>query len=488
MENRQNGDNMTSMRSIARKRLLFNKTESFFIIFIISVMVGALLVSFSLSKNYFDFFIAEAEALTGNSLSKVLDNSVSNLSEIGEYIVDFTMYFVGYQVPEKIEDFIPPPSANNSDSLFSPTALVENIPLAVFSLSFIILVVTWLSLSIVFSSCKRERRTFYSALMLSGASFKQIKKCAFYEGVYYCFCAIPFGIFFGITGMHFLKHILVLVFEKLAFDYSGLNFAIEVKFSFFCLLLVIPFMFLAVLAFSKKACKKLSVNTAATQARQGGGTDIGLCTFTANPIAYKRKGIEYYVAIRNFQNNFGKYFKIIFMTIMYTAIIGLTFVIFNIIRNYNNQEILLYDTELLSFTYSFQMFFCSVAVVVCVMTLISTFVAIFANINSNMGEYAVMRSVGSSIKSILKTVKIEGFICSISGFVFSVAGVLYSVSFMMEIYRNDSDVYFGGFGTVAGIVCATLSMFVLCVWISVVMINKKMKILDTVKVLKDYFY
>ena len=104
MENRQNGDNMTSMRSIARKRLLFNKTESFFIIFIISVMVGALLVSFSLSKNYFDFFIAEAEALTGNSLSKVLDNSVSNLSEIGEYIVDFTMYFVGYQVPEKIEE------------------------------------------------------------------------------------------------------------------------------------------------------------------------------------------------------------------------------------------------------------------------------------------------------------------------------------------------------------------------------------------------
>lgn len=479
---------MKEFKSIARKRILFNKTESVFVVVAIAVVVGVLFFSFSLSINYFDFFLNEAGNLTGNSLQKVFENGFSNLSEIGEYLIEFTMYFVSYEVPEKIEDIIPPPVADNSDSLFSAHALVENLPLTLFIMIIIVVVISWVSISIVFSACKRERSKFFSVLLLSGASDKQIKKCAFYEGVYYCLVAVPLGSVLGIIGVYTAEFIIDLLFEKLNLHSGGLIFPVELRFSPSSLLVVLPFIFLLVCHFSKKACKKLSVKTTATRIRQVAGTDIGLCTFTANPLAYKRKGMEYYVAIRNFQNNFGKYFKIIFMTVTYTGIIGLTFVIFNVIRNYNNQEIYLYSNELLSFTFAFQLFFCCIAIALCIVSVCGTFMAVSANINSNMGEYAVMHSAGSSVKAVLKTVRMEGFICGVSGLVFSFMCVIYSVAFMMQIYGNDSEMRFSGFGTVAGAVCMALTLFLLCVFITVLMVNKKMKNLDTVKVLKDYFY
>lgn len=479
---------MNAFKAIARKRLLFNKTETAFVVAVISIVVAILLVSLSVSINYFELYLTQAQTLTGNSLEEVIDNGFSNMSEVGEYIAEFAVFYRSYSVPSNFDGIIPPPSANNSDSLFAPIALVENLPFTIIFMLFIVFCVARVSLSIVFSACKRERAGFFSLLLVAGATDKQIKKCAFYEGVYYCLVAIPIGSVLGVVGIYGTEMLAHILFENLNTHYGVLTLSADFSFSLIALIVVTAFVFLSVCMFSKKACKRLSVKTTATQLRQTAGTDIGLCTFTANPRAYRRRGIEYYIAIRNFQNNFGKYFKIITMTVLYTAIAGFTFVIFNVIRNYNNQEIFLYTKDLLSFTFSFQYFFGLVAICLCIITIVSTFIAVFTNINSNVSEYAVMISSGASIKSVLRAVRIEGLFCSFSGLIFSVISIVYSLSYVMEIYSNDSSVKFGGFENAAVITFVSLLLYFLSVVITTQMISQKMKKLDVIKILKDYFY
>lgn len=479
---------MNAFKDIARKRLLFNKTETTFVIVVISIVVAILLVSLSVSINYFELYLTQAQTLTGNSLEEVIDNGFSNMSEVGEYIAEFAVFYRSYSVPSNFDGIIPPPSANNSDSLFAPIALVENLPFTIIFMLFIVFCVARVALSIVFSACKRERAGFFSLLLVAGATDKQIKKCAFYEGVYYCLVAIPIGSVLGVVGIYGTEMLAHILFENLNTHYGVLTLSADFSFSLIALIVVTAFVFLSVCMFSKKACKRLSVKTTATQLRQTAGTDIGLCTFTANPRAYRRRGIEYYIAIRNFQNNFGKYFKIITMTVLYTAIAGFTFVIFNVIRNYNNQEILFYSKDLFSFTFSFQYYFGLVAVCLCFISVISTFVAVFTNINSNVSEYAIMISSGASIKSVLRAVRIEGLFCSFSGLIFSVISIVYSLSYVMEIYSNDSSVKFGGFENAAVITFVSLLLYFLSVVITTQMISQKMKKLDVIKILKDYFY
>lgn len=479
---------MKALKDIARKRLLFNKTETAFVVAVISVVVAVLLVTLSVSVNYFEFYLSEAEALTGDCMETVVENGFSNMAEIGEYIAEFTMFFSEYSVPSSYEDAAPAPAAENSESIFAPVALVENLPFTVAFLMLVVLFISRAALSIVFSACKRERAGFFSVLLASGATDKQIKKCAFYESLYYCFAAIPVGSVLGFVGIYGAEKPAELLFENLNTNYNDMALSVDFGFSFAALLVVTGFVFLSVCICSGKACKKLSVKNTATQIRETAGTDIGICTFTAKAKAYQKKGIEYYIAIRNFQNNFGKYFKIITMTVFYTAAAGFTFLFFNVVRNYNDQEILLYSKDLLSFTFSFQYYFALVAVCLCVICIVSTFIAVFTNINSNISEYAVMVSSGTSIKSVLKAVRAEGVICSLSGVAVSLASILYSVVFFMDIYSNDSAVNFGGFENAAVITFVSLLLFTLSVVITIIMINRKMKKLDVIKTLKNYFY
>lgn len=479
---------MKALKDIARKRLLINKTETAFVIAVISIVVAALLISLSVSINYFEFYLLKAEELIGIPMDSIVKNGFSNMREIGEYIVEFTLFFRSYSVPTTFEDVVAPPSADNSDSLFAPISLVENLPFTIIAMLAVVACMSLVALSIIFSACKRERSGFFSILLASGAGEKQIKKCAFYESVYYCLAAIPIGAVLGVVGIYSVEGLARILFGNLNKSYDGLALSVDFSFSLMALLGVAVFVFLSVCIFSGKACRKLSIKNTATQIRQNAGTDIGLCTFTANPKAYRRKGIEYYVAIRNFQNNFGKYFKIITMTVFYTGIVGFTVVIFNVIRNYNNQEILIYGKDLLSFTFAFQYYFSLIGVCLCVICVVSTFIAIFTNINSNVSEYAVMVASGSSIKSVLKTVRIEGVICSLSGVIVSVISFLYSLSFIMGIYSNDDAMNFGNIESAGITTAVSLLAFFVSAIITTAMTDKKMQKLDVIKVLKDYFY
>lgn len=475
---------MKTMGKIALRRISCNKTESFLVIVTVALTVATLLFSTSLSINYFDFYLNEAESLTGASMENVVENGISNLIEIGEYLGEFMMFFASYQVPEFSEDAEPIPLAGNSDAVFSADAMIENLPFTIGMMLIVVLFIVSVSLSVVFSACKRERRSFFVTLSASGASKKHIKKCSFYESIVYWASGMPFGFLLGVLEIYAAK----FVSDGLFSDYAKTSLPVNISFSALSLVFVLPVSFLMVYRFSKKACRKISLKTVATDIKQAAGTDIGLGSFTADEKKYFRKGIEHFVAVRNFQNNFGKYFKIIFMTVMYTGIIALTIVIFNAIRVYNGQAFISGNGELLAFSFSTELYFCSLAVVLSLVSLLSTFIAVWANINSNTGEYAIMRSVGSSVSSVLKAVRIEGLICNLSGVVFSLVCVIYSLSFIMQIFSEEPDMSFTINGAVFGIIGIALLMFTLCVSSTVIMVNRKMKRIDTIKILKDYFY
>ena len=72
---------MNAVKSIPLKRILSAKTESVLLTVAIALATATLLTAFSLSKNYIDFFIAEAEQLMGCSMSKIFSGCASNMSE-----------------------------------------------------------------------------------------------------------------------------------------------------------------------------------------------------------------------------------------------------------------------------------------------------------------------------------------------------------------------------------------------------------------------
>lgn len=473
---------MKELKSIARKRILASKTESVFLLITVILASATLFMCFSLGINYIEFFISEAEALTNSPLHEVVRSGATNMSEIIKYMGVLLIFIKSNAGADE-----PPPAADNADSVFSAVSTVENLPFTIIFMTVTALLTVYISLSVVFSVCKRERFNFFATLLISGASKKHIKKCAFYEAVYFCLAAIPGGLVLGCLEVYAVKSAAVKAFKELSLTYGGKVFPVDIKISVIAAVVTVPIIFLMVCRFSEKACKKLSIKTVATDIKKTFVTDIGMRTFSADPRSYRNFGIEFYIAFRNFHNNLGKYAKIIFLTVMYVMLMGATFIMFNAVRGYNG-EMVLSDEELLAFSYSAEVYFCAVTAAIMIITLMSTFNAISANINSNISEYALMRSAGSSVKSVLRTVRLEGFICNLIGVAFGTLSIISFLAMVDQIYREDARVYIGGNEAALIVVAAVLILFSLFVMSTVLMMSRKMKKINMIAVLKDLLY
>lgn len=475
---------MKALRQLSLKRILSDKTESVQVIAAVALATATLLTAFSLSKNYIDFFLAEAENLMGCSMRQIFAGCASNLSEMAYYMKDYLLYFDS----EAGCAGIPPPAAYNSESVFSAEASVENFTVLLVLMLIAVIFTVTASLSVIFSVCKRNRRSFYATLLVSGASDKLINRCMLYEAVYYCAAALPIGCILGCAEIYSVRFAAYKIFERLSLTYGEIRFPIEIRFSLIALAATVPVIFLSVLRHSKKAVKKLSVKTAVSDIKNTFVADIGICTFSAEPKSYKWLGAEFHIAVRNFQNSVMKYLKIIFMTVLCIGIVGMTLIIYSIIGNYNNFGAPSADINMIAFAHSSEIYFCAVTAVLSILTLLCTFNSVSANIDSNTVEYALMRSSGSSLRSILRAVRLEGYLCCFLGTFFSSFSVICLGAFIDQIYREDSRVVFGNNEITAAVVGIAVALFVLCVAATVFMQSKKMKKLDMIAVLKEMFY
>ncbi|MBQ3499370.1 MAG: hypothetical protein IJA87_09635 [Clostridia bacterium] len=473
---------MNEIRTISKKRVLSNRSQSLVIIITIVLAVATLTSALSMSLSFICFYINDAPELLGMTAQEIKEAGKSNSREMLEYMDEYLEYFRAGGGPL-------PPAAHNSEAVFSPQASVANLPVAVAVLIPIVVFSVYISLSVIFSVTKRSRRSFLATLMISGASNKMVKACAFYDAVYFCAAAFLPGLVLGIAETYIVKAAAAKVFAELRQRYSGIGgMPVDIRFSFLSYIASALFVFAVVCMLSRSAAKKLSVKNAATEIKQKIVTEIGLCTFTESPKKYLFPGVEYYISFRNFTNNVGKYLRIITMSIMYVSMMGISFMVFSAIRNYNSYQLINQADALVNFSYAFQVYFCALSLVMAVITVFSTFNALCANVNSNIGVFTIMRSAGSPIKSILRCVRLEGGLCNIIGSCLSVYAVIHFYREVSEIYREDPAVSLGEPELPIIIGAAFCLIFILSVVVSVVVAVKKMKKLDIVVVLKELLY
>lgn len=479
---------MINENIIAQRRIKANKYETLLIKASIIIAVSTLFTVCSLCLNYYNLFMEQASSLTNSTMPQILKNSVSNFIGMAEYTLKFLEYFSS--MPSVVgSSVIPVPASDNADSLFSPEAIVENMPLTIIIMLIITLVSVYASLSIVFSVCQKNRQSFYATIMASGASEKFIKKCTFYEVFYYCSTTVAAGLLLGCAEIYLTEFISKKIFASLSENYGNLVFPVNLKpsgeMAFF---VVYPLIFLMVGIFSKRACKKLSAKSITSNKKKASVSNIGIRAMTASPESYSRYGIESFVAFRNFQCKLSKYFRIIFMTLTYVLLIGATFIIFSTMRSFNGYEIVNSGKEILSFSFAAQILISAVTLAVAAVTLVGTFCAVSANINSNIGEYALMKSSGASLNAILKSVRLEGGFCLLFGIVFSVFGSVFFAAVLSQIYREDSRVAVTEIGPMAAAVGVALGLFILAVVFTIASTSKKMKKINLIATLKDLFY
>ena len=163
---------------LAKKRFAAEKTEFVLLAVTIAISTAVLLLTLSMSTNYLTFLVKNSQSITGGSFSQLLKNNFENLSDIGEYTGEFLNYLrtgASDNVAEKVspkpnsslningyfqnlaEESAPllPPQAENSESIFSPTASVENMPSTIFLLSVVVLFMINTTISIVFRRFRR---------------------------------------------------------------------------------------------------------------------------------------------------------------------------------------------------------------------------------------------------------------------------------------------------------------------------------------------
>jgi len=495
-------------RKIAKRRILKSKTESFILIGVIALVVALLFVALNLSRNYLDYFSANAELLSGQTYIDTLKSGLHNMAVIFVVLFTYLSLTIGFTLDEvyfewmqeftdtKMTEIVgmgdPPPTTyvpvfNNANVFFSAESMTENMPAMIIMMISVVLIISLLALSTVFSATKRERKSFFSILVASGATKIQLKACAFYESLYYCLIAIPIGLIIGTVGLYLTKLCSAIFFRNLAESYAGINYNIDIKFSFLPILIVIPLIFLMVYRYTRKVIKKISVKTIATDMKNRFVMNSGISAFSAKPVTYKRLGLQHFIATRNFSNNIGRYLRIILMTLIYTVFITATFIILSITRGYN--ETVFADNKLLlSLNFSLEVYFTAITVAIAIITIASVFCAVSANINANTSEYALMRSGGASMKSVLSSVRSEGLLCVFTGMLLCIVILVALIFLARLLFVKTISVNMTDPGEIIAIAVISLLVFAFSVVFSTLRTKKKMKDIDMVSVLKEAFY
>ncbi len=497
---------------LAKKRFVKEKTEFFLLVVTIAVTTAALMMTLTLSTNYLAFLVKNSENITGDSFSQLLKNNIANLTEISEYTGEFLVYlkhgmteeqieelkkarskpkvtystpsFEGYLNEVKDENMMFLPQAENADSIFLPKASVENMPSTIVLLSAVVLFMVNSTLSIVFGLCKKARRSFLITMLGSGDTMHGIKRYVCKETQYMLIAGVPAGILFGTAGIYTVRFIGKIFFEKHEFSL----FPVNINLSFSALAITVMIIVLLTFKFSTRVYKDVSITEVASAMKNKLTADNGIRTMTAKPKKYIRKGMGHFVSIGNFSGNIMNYISMISITSITLLVFVIIVMVFDIVRNYSGKEILSCDSQMVEFSFASEIYFLAVATALIVVSVLTIFSSVFANITSNTGIYALMRSSGSDIGEILRTVHKEGNMITLTCCLIAAFVTMFITVNTSAIYENDSRVTFDGSWKIWMVVAVAIVLMYVSVFITTCFMKKKMKKLDMISTLKNLFY
>lgn len=515
---------MNGSKEIAKKRLLSNKSRTVIMAAVFSLLIAALFSVVSVSAAYGRGFISAAETI-GEEPEALFREGVTNVSEFAVFLSQQFHKAGGgdKSASEKNQDSgkaderdfgetkedarrrlerAPVRSFERrgfersgderkdypaSDLLFSARSGYVNLPVYIIVCVLITLLCVRITISIIFSVYEKERRKFFALLMVSGADRKFIRSAARYEGLYIFALSVPFGLLIGCAEIIGAKLILKNVIEKIASEISVNTEPLNIKISLIAALISAAFVLLNILGVSKKACKKLYMKNASAEIRKSIGANIGNRVFSAKEKAYKRRGIEHYVAVRNFSGGISRYIKVFFITAVCMGLSGISLMVFVLSKNYNSEPVTEKDAAILAAGLASHTFSCTVAVLLIVILLICLFCVIVSNNEINSGEYMMMRALGLNLKKVKKCAAIESRVCIAIGFVCGTFSIYWFWNFVMEnYYLYQSDISFRGGEKILIAVGAQIILYIAVAAAAALYSKKVIKNTDLIKTLKDF--
>lgn len=468
---------MMFYKTLARKRLKTERTETLLLIITIALATATLMMTLNLSGNYLVCLIEKSTDIIGADFPDLLKNNLENLSEIGMYAADFFGRMGG-------DINSTPIMVKNLEAIFSPSSSVENLPSTMVFLSAVVLVMVNTILSIVFNLCQKSRRSFLVTMLASGDTQYGIKEYVRRETQELLFAGIPVGVLIGIAGIYTVRFIGKIIFENRGFSL----FPVDVNVSVIPSVVTVLLITLLTFKFSKRVCKEISVTQVASSLKTKLASDNGIRTMTAEPERYIKKGMEHFVSIGNFSSNIIKYMGMLGTTSITLLVFTMTVLIFDIIRNYNGQALLNGNPKIMEMSVAAEMYFICVAIPLVVISVLGMFSSVFASTASNVGIYALMKSSGSTVGSVLRTVRKEGNFTALTCCLFVTFVTFYIIAIIVSMFISDRQVDLVGMWKIPLISAAAIILIFVSIMVTTRFMRKKMKKLDIIGILKNLYY
>ena len=506
---------MNSSKNVVKKRLLLNKSRLIVMVAVFSLLIATLFTVVSVSFAFGEKFVHTAREI-GEKPGELLSEGAMNVLKFAEYLAhQFNMQDGKNEYQEKeVEETkeerkqrierAPQITQNKGEfersgedakkfpksyQMFSARAGLVNLPIYIIACCLAVLLVVRATVSIVFSVYKNERRRFFTTLMISGASGRFIKSAAVYEGLYLFAAAVPFGLLFGAAEIICTDIALNNAFRKICDGISENPENIDIRINIAAALIALLFVMLSVISVSGKACRKLYMKNASAELRNNFSANIGNRVFSAEGKAYKRHGIERYVAMRCFSGEVNRYLRVFFIASVCIGLSGLSLMIFTVSKNYNNVYVNENSGQILLAGLTSHTFACAISFLLILPMLICLFFIITSSIESNINMYMMMHALGLNFKKIQKCASVEIIVCVIIGIVSSGFSVFWLWNFIMEnYYLYERNISFHGGGIILTVVGMQLVLYIAVSFIASVYAKKKIRSTDLIKALKDFSY
>ncbi|MDR1629142.1 MAG: FtsX-like permease family protein [Oscillospiraceae bacterium] len=475
---------MKSVSHVTKMNLLQNRGRTFTYILGIVLAVGFLSAALSLQLSMFAYLSKTASTISGETMGALGASGLQNLLKV------FAFLFA---------DEDEPPVAVSAEVLFSVRALIQNLPVLLQGVGFVSLLMGLFLIKITFSLGERERMHFYGLLLAAGATPRHVRQSALCETLYLSALGLPAGLAAGIGGTWLAKLVFRLAVARKLAPLGITEQPVFVSVHISALLFAAAFAFCFLTYYATKSAKKVKKYTVMQSLKNTDDSTLGIAAFTPSDIYFKLAGAPGHIASRNMQNNILKYMLITFMMTSYVAVFVISLFGFHLVRDYNQElfeGISAVQTQeeaaeaaenraVVSMVYATETYFTLTAGLIAVVALAGTFHMIAANINTNVGEYAILHSVGMSRASIRKAVRIEGLLCAAVALVLCWFTVAFFIGFMY-IGVSGIDVPPKAVPLIA--IPASTGAFLLSVFTAVFYANKKIKNMDLIALIKDECY
>ncbi|MBQ3151490.1 MAG: hypothetical protein IJB86_09630 [Clostridia bacterium] len=507
---------MNNLKKIAHKKILYNKSQFYTVVFSITIIFSTLMTSLSMCVNYGAFFIKTAPQMLDTSVTDIFNDSIYTTKKLIDFskdvhsqikrlaaisdgssslkikhifglvqVVSEEKTLKGEEVFNKMlsvveedkDKYASSPSVTNivpPDELFSYKSGILLFPVSFLAVLIFSVFTAFISISATFTATKKDQLSFYATLMASGALCEHIKTCSFYESVYYLLYSLPFG-----TALSVVEILLIRIIAPHIFD---IKIHASIVPSLLAFLLSCVIVFIAVRLTSSTAYKRLSPRTLAKGIKNNYSNNIGISSFSAEAKSYRILGAEHFIGTRCFSKNAFSYLIIIFTLILFVLFAALTFLLFSLISVFDTGADI--PANILSFNQSTKFFVYSVCIINSVIILIDALTTSLSNINSNMSIYTLMRSGYSPTKSVCNAARTEGLTFSVFIFFFCFFLILVLTGFADFISSlSGSTILYLLLAAV--LISIVFAVFIL---ISVLIIKRRFKKLELISALKDYLY